>query len=83
MTWQEVRALYPHQWVVMEAFNAYTDGARRVVNEVAAYGGYNDFYDAWDAHKEYADGMREIYVYHTFNEELTIGITYRFSTYLL
>ena len=78
MNWQEVRSLYPHQWVILEAFDAYTEGSRRVVDELSVYGGFDGFYDAWDAHKKYADGKREIYVYHTFNEELKIGIMDRF-----
>lgn len=75
MKWQEVRELCPHRWVVVEAINAYTDGARRVTNELTLVGAFGDnFRDAWECYKANADGKRELYPVHTAREELNIGI---------
>lgn len=79
MKWQEVRELAPHRWVVIEAINAYTEGARRVVDELTLVGAFgDDFRQAWECYKANADGRRELYPVHTVKEELQIEIMDKF-----
>jgi len=77
MTWQEIRKLYPHRWLVVEAIDSYTEGDQRVVNaldiaEVFA----EDWRPAWERYVQLheADPRREYYVLHTDREALNIGV---------
>ena len=77
MKWQEVRQLCPHRWVVVEAINAYTDGARRVVDEINLVGSFGeDWHEAWEFYKKvhHENKYREYYYLHTDREELDIEV---------
>jgi hypothetical protein len=76
MNWQQIREQYPNRWVVVEALNAVTQGAQRVINELALDGVFDDWESAW---REYtslhnADKWREYYMLHTDRAELNIGV---------
>ena len=76
MTWQAIQQAYPHQWVLVEAIDAYTDGPRRVIEQLNYIGSYPDGKAAWKAYLENhrADRWREYYPLHTDRETLDIGI---------
>ncbi len=75
MKWQEIRELVPHRWVVVEAIDAFTEGSRRIVDElvlIRAFG--EDSHEAWSFYKRIhaQDRWREYYYLHTDREELDI-----------
>lgn len=37
MNWQEIREKYPHRWLVVEAYDAYTEKGKRVINHFEVY----------------------------------------------
>jgi len=77
MTWEEIREQYPHRWLVVEAYNAFTEGAKRVINHLEVVGMFeDDWKPAWEHYKRlhHADRWREYYVLHTDREELNIGV---------
>lgn len=74
MKWNEARKAYPNRWVLFEAIEAHSDAGKRIVDELSVI---NVYVNGKEALKEYADKhkkdkSREMYVYHTENEELII-----------
>ncbi len=77
MNWQEIREQYPHRWLVVEAFGAYTEGAHRIVNHLEVVGVFEeDWKPAWEHYKRLhqAAKEREYYFLHTDRTELNIGV---------
>lgn len=77
MTWEEIRKQYPHRWLVVEAIGAYTDGPRRVIDNLNVMAVFSDDWkQAWDEYKRlhHEDIDREYYPLHTDREELNIGV---------
>jgi hypothetical protein len=77
MDWQTICEQHPHNWVIVEAIKAYTEGAARIIDEldfVRAFG--EDWTAAWEHYKKlhHADKQREYYVLHTNRENLNIGV---------
>lgn len=35
MVWEDVKKLFPAQWLLIEAVDAHTDGPRRIIEQVA------------------------------------------------
>ena len=82
MTWQEIREQNHNSWVLVEALNAFTQGSKRVVDDlqfIDAFG--DDWNSAWERYKQvhHADKWREYYVLHTVNEILDIGVIDEFG----
>lgn len=74
MKWSEARENYPNKWLLFEAIEAYSKSGQRVIKDLSVI---NIFDEGRDALKEYSekhkkDKSREMYVYHTKNEELII-----------
>lgn len=74
LKWFEARENYPNKWLLFEAIEAYSKGGQRVIKDLSVI---NVFDEGRDALKEYSekhkkDKSREMYVYHTKNEELII-----------
>lgn len=74
LKWSEARENYPNKWLLFEAIEAYSKGGQRVIKDLSVI---NIFDEGRDALKEYSekhkkDKSREMYVYHTKNEELII-----------
>jgi hypothetical protein len=75
MKWEDVRRAYPEQWILIEAVDAYSEGEKRIVEEltiVEAFGDDNEealrnYLRLHRAHKE-----RELYVIHTSRPEIDI-----------
>ncbi len=79
MIWTEIRQVYPEQWLVVEALEAYTrpDNHREVVRLAVIEqcddgGSAMQSYRRW--HQQYPD--REFYFVHTSREELDIEVRY-------
>lgn len=74
MKWYEARKIYANKWLLFEAIEARSEDGKRIVDELSVI---NVFDNGKEALKEYSekhkkDKSREMYVYHTKNEELTI-----------
>lgn len=74
MKWNDVSKLYKDKWILFEAIEAYSKDGMRIVEDMAVI---NVYEKGNDALKEYAkthkkEKNRELYVYNTGNEELTI-----------
>ncbi len=74
MKWQEIRAHYPHQWLLVEAIRAYSEANKPVLEEISVVDSYPDSVTAMKSytqlHKEAPE--RELYVFHTDRENLDI-----------
>jgi hypothetical protein len=42
MTWEDVRKVYPAQWVLIEAINAKTEGDKRIVGQMDVINSFAD-----------------------------------------
>lgn len=74
MQWQDVCRSHPNEWVVIEALEAHTAGARRVLDRVAVI---EVCPDGAAAHRRYRDlhgahPNREFYFAHTTNADLDV-----------
>ncbi|WP_234121658.1 hypothetical protein [Clostridium hydrogenum] len=74
MKWNEARRVYPNKWLLFEAIESRSEGGKRIVEELSVINVYDE---GKEALKEYAekhkkDKSREMYVYNTKNEKLTI-----------
>ena len=77
MQWQEIREQYPHCWVLVEATDAYTEGAKRIANQLNVIETFaENWKSAWDKYRElhHLDRWREYYVLHTDRPQLNIGV---------
>lgn len=74
MRWQEVRQHYPQQWVLLESLQAHSDGAQRVLDQVAVINSYHTSSEAMQAYQQLhqLSPDREMYVLHTSQEQLQI-----------
>lgn len=78
MKWQEIRQQYAHQWLLVEAISAHTEGNRRLLEDIAVV---SIFTDSASALRRYsilhrAAPERELYVCHTDRPELDIQERY-------
>ena len=74
MQWQEIRAHYPQQWLLVEAVKAHTEADKRILDQLAVV---DAFSDSVAAMKRYAQlhreaPQRELYVFHTSRDALDI-----------
>jgi hypothetical protein len=65
--WEQVRELYPEQWVLVEAISAYSENSIRYLEELSVI---SNFPESTYACKEYkklhlAEPSREYYIFHT------------------
>jgi hypothetical protein len=74
MEWQEIRAHYPHQWLLVEALKARSEDNKRVLERLAVLGSYPDSPVAMKAYTELhrEAPTRELYVFHTSREQLDV-----------
>ena len=87
MTWDEIRALFPHEWVLIEALDSYTDDehGKRIIPHMSLIKACGtDSHDVWEAYKQAndADPAREYYFLHTDQETIDIGIIDAFGRVL-
>lgn len=74
MKWNEARKVYPNKWLLFEAIEARSEGGKRIVEELSVINIYDNGKEAIKefAEKHKKDKSREMYVYHTKNEQLLI-----------
>jgi hypothetical protein len=77
MTWEEVRQLHPHCWVVIEAIGAYNEGIHRQIPEMGIVRLFGD--DGTAAMLEYSRLQKlhrqlEFHFFHTDRVELNIEL---------
>ncbi|MCC6220215.1 MAG: hypothetical protein IT291_03130 [Deltaproteobacteria bacterium] len=73
-TWEQVRAAYPHKFVVFQAIKSHSTNNKRVVDAINVI---NSFDDGEKAMREYLrlhreDRKKELYVVHTDKQQLDI-----------
>lgn len=71
MTWQEVRELYPDQFVKFEILESHAEGDKEYVDEVAVV---KSVKDGKEAMKEFVHRKEDQYVYSTKNEKVVIEL---------
>ena len=71
MTWQEVRVLYPDQFVKFEILESHINGDKEYVDEVAVI---KPIKDGKEAIKEFIHRKEDQLVYSTKNKDLIIGL---------
>ncbi|MCA9927422.1 MAG: hypothetical protein KC419_03050 [Anaerolineales bacterium] len=75
MNWEEIRTLYPKQWLLVEATKAYSESSKRILEQLQVL---QSFADSTSAMKQYSQihrqqPQREMYVLHTDRAELDIS----------
>ena len=74
MCWDEVRNIYPSQWLIIEAIDARTEKRKRIVDEITVVDTFSNNNEAMrkyiQLHKSHPN--REMYVVHTSRPELDI-----------
>lgn len=70
MKWQEVRELFPDQFLLVSILDYHEEGDKKIVDEVAPIRPIADE----DANKEFFIAKEGTVVYHTSNEEFVIHI---------
>jgi hypothetical protein len=77
MTWQEIRALCPHRWVIVEAIDAYNKYGKRIIPTMHLVNVFDDDpYEAWACYKRLhkLNAQAEYVVLHTDRLELDISV---------
>ncbi|NMO97708.1 hypothetical protein [Paenibacillus lemnae] len=70
MKWQEVRELFPDQFVLVSILNYHEEGNKKIVDEVAPIRAISK----QDANKEFFQAKPGNLVYHTSNQEFVIRL---------
>jgi hypothetical protein len=70
MKWQEVRELFPNQFLLVSILDYHEEGDKKIVDEVAPIRPIADE----DANQEFFKAKEGTVVYHTSNEEFVIRI---------
>ena len=71
MKWQEVRELYPNQFVKFKVLESWTDENKEYVNDVAVIKAISD---GKSAMKEFIHCKPGEIIYHTKNKEIVIQL---------
>jgi hypothetical protein len=79
MLWSEIRAIYPNQWLLVEAIKAHTAGNQRILDQLAVIETFPDAAVAWQTYRQHhrEAPTRELFVLHTNRETLDIKVIYR------
>jgi hypothetical protein len=74
MTWQDIRNHFPHQWLLLEALEAYSEQGKRIVKQLAVISSFENSIVAMKAYAKlhHEAPMRELYIFHTDREQLDI-----------
>ena len=75
MIWEEVKNVYPNQWVIIEAIEAYSEGDKRIIAQMTVVNNYQEdnnkaLLQYLQLHRKHRE--RELYVVHTSRPELDI-----------
>lgn len=74
MTWNETRAHFPAQWLLVEATSAHSENDHRILDDLAVLDTFPNGKNAMAAYLELHEKapQRELYVLHTGRETLDI-----------
>lgn len=72
MKWQEVRKLFPNQFVLLSILEYREEGGKKIITDVAPVRSVSDE----DANKEFFSAGPKQLVYHTSNEECIVHLRY-------
>lgn len=74
MNWQKIREYYPHQWLLIEAIKARSDGGKRILEQIAVINAFSDSVSAMNDYKRLKKESpeREMFVCHTSRGEIDI-----------
>jgi hypothetical protein len=74
MHWEEIRAHYPQQWLLVEAIKAHTELNKRILDQLAVLGFFPDSVTALQSYRQLhrEEPERELYVFHTSRKTLDI-----------
>lgn len=70
MKWQEVRELFPNQFVLVSILDSRTEGDKKIINEVAPIRPISE----QDVNKEFFQVAPGNIVYHTANDKFVINL---------
>lgn len=73
MKWDEVRKIYPNQFVKLQILESHIERDKQYIDDVAVIGVVEDK----DATRELLKCSGNILVYHTINENITLTIRKR------
>ncbi len=71
MKWEEVKKLYPNQYVLLEELEATVQGNKKIVKDVAII---RPIQDPKEATRELVRSKGKRFVYHTLEEDIIIEI---------
>ncbi|EIJ78467.1 hypothetical protein PB1_12954 [Bacillus methanolicus PB1] len=71
MKWQEIREIYPNQYVLLSVISAHTVGNKKIIDDVALI---RPIKDSQEATTELLKAKKVTIVSHTENEELVIEV---------
>jgi hypothetical protein len=79
MRWEDLKKAVPHQWVIIEAIDAYTEGNNRIIEDIQLVDVFGD--DDIAAQRRYAQlhkarPMNEYYIVHTDRRKLDVEVRY-------
>lgn len=74
MRWQEVRSIYPNQYVLLEILNSHTEDSTQYVDDVALI---KAIQDPDEATRELLKCRNNNIVYHTGQEQIAIELRNR------
>ncbi|KAB2953692.1 hypothetical protein F9B85_03480 [Heliorestis acidaminivorans] len=70
MKWQEVRSLYPNQFVKLQVLKSRLEGTQEIIEDMAVVGMVPDA----NATRELLQSKGEYLVYHTSHEEIVLKV---------
>jgi len=71
MKWEEVKKLYPDQYVLLEELESLTQGNKKIIKDVAII---KPILDPKEATRELVRSKGNRFVYHTLEDEIIIEI---------
>jgi hypothetical protein len=74
MKWQEIRAHYPQQWLLVEAIKARSEANERILEQLAVVGTFSASVTALKSYQQlhHEAPERELYVFYTSRETLDV-----------
>jgi hypothetical protein len=72
--WEQVRELYPEEWVLVEAVSAYSEKSIRYLEELSVISNFPESTNAWKEYKKLhlAEPSREYYIFHTDQKTIEV-----------
>ena len=79
MRWEDLKKAVQHQWVLIEAIDAQTEGDRRIIGDILLVDVFGD--DDIAAQRRYAQlhkaqPLKDYYIVHTDRPELNVKVKY-------